>query len=126
MSLADSCVWIEWFTDGPNAGKYAPLLNGDVVVTPLVLAEVSRWILRERGEDAMTRVQALLMSRVVEPMTAAVGNLAGELGHRRGLAMADAVIYAHAVTLGIPLVTQDEHFRGLPDVEWVPRASWKP
>lgn len=123
MVVADSCVWIEWFVDGPNADAYAPFVEGDVVVPPLVLAEVTRWFLRERGEEDLRRVQAVMMSCRVEPMTAAIGNLAGELGHHHRLAMADAVIYAHALTLGIPLVTQDEHFRELPGVQWFPRGT---
>jgi predicted nucleic acid-binding protein len=118
MVLADSCLWIEWLTDGPNAPLCEDIVEGDVAVVPIVLAEVTRWFLRERGRDDLVRVQGLLMKRPVVPMTSAVGNLAGELGVIHGLAMADAIIYAHAQMLRVDLATQDEHFRGLPGVRW--------
>jgi predicted nucleic acid-binding protein len=120
MILADSCVWIEWFADGPNASAYEADLEGPVLVPPIVLAEVTRWFLRERGADELRRVQAQLVAKQVHPMTAAIGNLAGELGVRHGLAMADAIVYAHAVASGTSLVTQDAHFRGLAGVDLRP------
>jgi len=29
MLLIDSCGWLEYFIDGPSAGKYAALIEGE-------------------------------------------------------------------------------------------------
>jgi predicted nucleic acid-binding protein len=121
LVLADSCVWIELFADGPNAARYALLLDGGVLVPPIVAAEVRRWFLRERGESDAARVCAALMSGIPVEATAAVGFLAADLGVAHQLAMADAFVLAHAHAASAELVTQDAHFLGLPGVRYVPR-----
>ena len=64
--LVDSSGWLEYFTDGPNAGCFAePLSDPHRLVVPTVsLYEVFRVVLRERGEDdAVGHREASLMRK---------------------------------------------------------------
>lgn len=119
MQLVDSCGWIAWLTDDLRAQHYAvPLADpANVIVPTMVLAEVARWVQRERGEAFALSVAAAMQQCPVVPLDAAIALLAAELGLRHRLAMADAVIYAHAQTLQVPLLTSDGHFAGLDGVQ---------
>jgi hypothetical protein len=43
MNLVDSCGWLEYFADGPNAGFYAPALEdpGSLLVPAICLRRSS-------------------------------------------------------------------------------------
>jgi hypothetical protein len=53
LTLIDSSGWLEFFTDGPLAEKYASYLSDlPQILTPIVvLYEVYKKIRRERGEE---------------------------------------------------------------------------
>ena len=57
MNLLDSSGWIEYFADGPNAGRFAPAVadTAALLVPTIVLHEVFRWADREGGELAANR-----------------------------------------------------------------------
>lgn len=122
MHVVDSCGWIAWLTDDPRADRYAEALCAPqtVIVPTIVLCEVCRWVQRERGEAQALRVAAAMQECEVVALDAAVALLAADLGPRHRLAMADALVYAHAQVRAAPLLTSDAHFRGLAGVEWVP------
>ena len=58
LNLVDSSGWIEYFTDGPNASRFAgPLSDAGRLIVPTVsIYEVFRVVLRRRGEDDALRV----------------------------------------------------------------------
>jgi predicted nucleic acid-binding protein len=57
MNLLDSSGWIEYFANGPNADRFAPLVVDPttLLVPTIVLHEVYRWADREGGEQAAQR-----------------------------------------------------------------------
>src|SRR5207302_10003017 len=62
VTLVDSSGWLEYFTDGPLAARFAPYLeDGRKLVTPtIVLYEVYKAIKRSRREeDALVAVAQL-------------------------------------------------------------------
>jgi predicted nucleic acid-binding protein len=116
--LVDSCGWVAYLADGPLAGKFAPLLKRihDVVVPTVVQYEVYKWVCREREETLALRVVGHMEQGVVRPLDTRVALLAADISRERGLAMADAIVYAHARLEDVKLVTSDKHFQGLPGV----------
>ena len=123
LNIVDSSGWIEYFTDGPNAGRFAgPLSDSDTLVVPTVtIYEVFRVVLRRRGEDDALRVAAAMSQGREIPLTSALALDAARLAHRMRMAMADGIILATARLTGATLWTQDVDFEGLANVRYIPR-----
>ena len=124
LNLVDSSGWIEFFTDGPNAGMFAdPLSEASRLVVPTVsLYEVFRVVLRRRGEDDALRAAALMSRGREIPLSSALALEAARLAHERSLAMADGIMLAAARLTGATLWTQDVDFEGIPHVRYFPRV----
>ena len=120
MNVVDSSAWLEYFAEGPNAEEFAAAIEdtAQLVVPSVTLLEVCKRFLQQRGEDdALQAVGVMQQGEVVE-LTAELALDAAELGFRRGLALADSIIYATAQAYGATLWTQDDDFEGLPGVEY--------
>lgn len=120
LHLVDSSGWLEYFADGPNAGRFAvPLSEPARLVVPTVsLYEVFRVVLRERGEDDAIRAAALMGQGREIPLSSALALEAARLAHEGRLAMADGIILATARSTGAVLWTQDADFEGMEDVRY--------
>ena len=96
--LLDSSGWIEFFTGGPLAERYAAYLTPRYqIVTPtVVLYEVYKKIKRERGEETALLFVGRLNATHVVHLTESIALLAADVSLRHGLAMADAIVYATA------------------------------
>ena len=123
LNLVDSSGWIEFFTDGPNAGMFADPLSdaGRLVVPTVSVYEVFRVVLRRRGEDDALRAAALMSRGREIPLSSALALEAARLAHERGLAMADGIILATAGLTRATLWTQDVDFEGMPHVRYFPK-----
>ena len=119
--LMDSSGWVEFFTGGPLADRYATyLIPQQEVVTPtIVLYEVYKKIKRERGEETAVLFAGRLNATQVIPLTESIALLAADLSLQHGLAMADAVVYATARDQGAQLVTGDADLKDLPGVVYL-------
>lgn len=53
MIVVDSCGWLEYFTNGPNSGFFAPAIEGDaeVIIPAIVIYELWKKISREKSEE---------------------------------------------------------------------------
>ena len=120
MNLVDSCGWLEFLSDGPNAGFFArPLADTKSLLVPTIcLLEVFKRTLQRRGEEAALDVAALMQQGTVVDLDAAIALDAADLGVERKLSLADAVILATARAHGATIWTQDAHFEGLPGVRY--------
>jgi len=118
MMLVDSCGWIEFFASGNKSEEYAKyLLDYENIVTPsIVIYEVYKKVLRERGEEAAMMVAAQMNNTQVVELTAGLSLLAAGLSLKYDLPMADAIVYATAKTSNCQVVTSDKHFSSLEDV----------
>ncbi len=118
LRVVDSSGWIEFLADGPLAAAFAPYLSPpEEILTPVaILYEVYRWARREGGDPAAMEAVAQLEQTRLVPADHTVAIVAAELSSDRGLAAADAFIYATARLEGCELVTADTDFRGLPGV----------
>ena len=120
MNVVDSSAWIEFFVDGPNARFFAKAV-GDVeslLVPSVVILEVYRYILRQRGrQEALEAAAAMRQGRVVD-LDEGLAIEAAELGASHRLPLADSIIYASAVANEATLWTQDADFEGLDGVRY--------
>ncbi len=123
--LVDSSGWIEFFTDGPLADEYASYLKRpqDLVTPTVVLYEVYKVIKRQRSEEeALAAVAQMGKTRVV-PLTDSVALTAADLSLVYHLAMADAIVYATALTEHTTVVTGDADLQHLPDVRYLRKSE---
>ena len=124
MTLLDSWAWLEYFFGGRRGTKVAEYLqNPPIYISPLILAEVFSTLRRRRDESTAERCLAFMLAHsTVVPIDEELGIEAGRLHAQRrrsvkGFGMVDAVILATARRKGVRLVTGDDHFAGLSDVD---------
>jgi len=119
--LVDSCGWLEYLAEGPNAGAYARAIEktGDVLVPTICIHEVFKKVLQQRGEGPALEVAALMQQGRVAGLDTSIAMNAAKLGVELGLPLADSVVLATARAHGAVVLTQDAHFKGLPDVRFV-------
>jgi len=118
LRVIDTSAWIEWLTGsalGKKLGKQLPDKSHCIVPT-IVQLELSRWLVRELGEEQADQVIAYTQKCVVAPLDTAIALLAADLHREHKLATADAIVYATARHHGAELLTCDPLFQGLPDV----------
>lgn len=120
MNLVDSCGWLEYFADGPNAGFFAgPLENAEKLLVPTIcITEVFKRVLQQRGEDAALYAAALMQQGTVFDLDSAIAVEAARLGHKHNIPLADSIILATAYMHKAILWTQDADFKGLRDVRY--------
>lgn len=120
MNLVDSCGWLEYFADGPNADFYAPALEdtGSLMVPTICILEVFKRVLQQKGEDAALQAVAAMHQGLIVPLDASLALKAARISSDLKLPLADSVILATAQTyLGV-IWTQDAHFKGLEGVRY--------
>lgn len=125
MKLFDSCVWVEILADTETGRSYRQQLPAakELLVSTLVLYEVSRWVFRTMSSQTADEVLVILLTgQVVEPTTA-VALHAAELAAEHKLHALDALIYATALEHGAQLVTVDAHFKDLPQVDYKAKVT---
>ncbi|MBA3590658.1 type II toxin-antitoxin system VapC family toxin [Methylibium sp.] len=125
LRVIDSSAWIEWLTGsvlGRKLRKEFPAKPHCIVPT-IVQLELSKWLMREVGEDQADQVIAYTQKCMIVPLDTAIALLAADLHREYKLATADAVVYATARQLGADLVTCDAHFEGLPSAAFFPKTA---
>ncbi|MCE2947956.1 MAG: type II toxin-antitoxin system VapC family toxin [bacterium] len=123
--VIDTSAWIEWLTGsalGARLGKQFPD-KPECIVPTIVQLELSKWLVRELGEDQADQVIAYTQKCVVVPLDTSIALLAAELHREHKLATADAIVYATARHVGAELLTCDAHFDGLPGVALFPKRA---
>jgi len=125
VNVVDSCGWLEYFANGPNADFFAPAIEAtqDLLVPSLTLFEVFKRILQQRTEaDALRAIALMRQGRVIELSdTLALG--AARLSFETKLSLADSIILYSARHLGAMLWTQDAHFESVEGVSFVRKAG---
>ena len=118
MNLVDSCGWLEYFADGPNADFYAAAMEdpGSLLVPTICLLEVFKRVYQQRGEDAALQAAAAMHQGLVVPLDATLALKAARISSDLKLPFADSVILATAQIYRGVIWTQDTHFKGLEGV----------
>ncbi|MDA8090094.1 MAG: type II toxin-antitoxin system VapC family toxin [Nitrospiraceae bacterium] len=120
MNLVDSCGWLEYLADGPNAGFFSePLENQEKLLVPTIcITEVFKRILQQSGEDAALQAAVLMQQGHVIPLDTSIAVEAARLGYKHNVPMADSIILATAYKYKAIIWTQDPDFKGLKDVKY--------
>lgn len=124
MRVIDSSGWLEWFADGPLAGQYQRFLEKprEILLPAIVVYEVYKILKRERGEEMALLALGQMQQSEVVVLDATLALHAADLSLRRGLAMADAIVYATARMHDGELVTSDADLKGLDGVVFLPKV----
>ena len=123
MRIIDSVGWIAYLTRADLAPFYREYVRDSAnVLTPsIIVYEVYKHVLVNSGEESAKLALAAMLKTQVAPLNEALAAYAARVGMEHGLPMADAIIYATALSTGATVVTSDAHFEGLPQVEYIPR-----
>lgn len=125
MRVVDTSAWIEWLVDGPLRKRLAKEIpDRDACIVPtIVQLELSKWLVREIGEDAADQMIAHTQKCIVVPLDTRIALQAAELHRQYKLATADAIVYATARDSGAELLTCDAHFKNLPGVVLLTKST---
>ena len=134
MNIVDTSGWIEFLFEGNNADVFAPLIEDvDNLLVPVIcLYEVFKKVNVVADEPkALQAIGQMKQGRVTE-ISEAIALRAALISLKHRLPMADSLILSTAWSEQATLWTQDEHFAGLPGVEYrtvrtkAPRVRGKP
>ena len=125
MNLVDSSAWLEYFAGGPQAGQLARAVEQtDALIVPtIVILEVAKRVMQQRGEDAALQVVSVLHQGRVVDLDATLALDSAVLGLKHKLPLADSVILATALQYKATLWTLDADFEGLPGVRYFARRK---
>lgn len=125
MILVDTSAWIEWLIGSPTGDELVPHLpeQSDWLVPTMVQLELSKWLMREVGEDKADQVMAFTQMCQVVPLDTEIAIAAAEVCRTHRLATADAIMFATARANGATLLTCDTHFEGLPGVTLIEKIK---
>jgi len=120
MNVVDSSGWLEYFSEGRNASRFAaPLKDSDSLVVPSIsIYEVFKVLLREAGEDAALQAASVMQRGLVVDFTPQRAMDAAALSLKNSLPMADSIILATTREHEATLWTQDADFKGLDKVKY--------
>jgi predicted nucleic acid-binding protein len=123
MNLVDSCGWLEYLADGPNAAFFEEALldTSTLLVPSICIVEVSKRMWTWLGKEAALAAAAAMREGRVVDLDANLAWQAASLGLDLRLPLADSVILAIARQHQAVVWTQDVHFQGLPGVRCQPR-----
>nr|MCU0781675.1 type II toxin-antitoxin system VapC family toxin [Akkermansiaceae bacterium] len=121
-AILDSSAWLECLDDGPNTVHFRPILFKlpDLLVPSIVITEVRKVILKQRSPQQADQVTQAMCSGIVIPIGEELAIAAADLFIQYQLPLADSLIYAVTLAHQATLWTQDEDFKGLPQVRYFP------
>ncbi|NLW47904.1 MAG: type II toxin-antitoxin system VapC family toxin [Firmicutes bacterium] len=124
MNIVDSCGWLEYFADGPNADFFSPAIEDipNLIIPSISLYEVFKRILQQRNEgDALQAIAVMAQGKVIE-LDAPLALNAAKLSAEHGLPMADSIILATSRSFDAVLWTQDSNFKNIEGVRYIEKV----
>ena len=123
MNIVDSCAWLAYFADEPNAEHFqSPLKDTDSLVVPTITVyEVFNVVLRESGENEALQAVAAMQKGTVVDLTVNLAIAASKLSLLHNLPIADSIILATAQEFGAKIWTQDSDFVKISGVKYFPK-----
>ena len=122
MNLVDSSGWLEYFTKGKNADRFAAAIEDteNLIVSTLNIYEVFKKVISQRDEDAALEAVAIMQQAKVQEVTSSIAMQAAKFSHIFKIPLADSIIYITAVENNAVVWTQDADFKGMAGVEYFP------
>ena len=117
--VLDSSCWLEYFAETAYAARFDSVIaNPQALIVPVItIYEVIKKTARERGQELASIALTLMQQGRVVDMDLNLTLAATAYN----LPLADSLIYATAQAHGATLWTQDQHFEGLPGVQYFPK-----
>ena len=121
MNLVDSCGWLEFFADGPNAEYFAaPIADrANLIVPTICILEACKIALQKRGEKEAQKIVSIMLKGHVVDLDSSIAVNAAIIGLEIGLPLADSVILATARKHNAIIWTQDADFSGIEGVQYI-------
>ena len=121
MILVDSSGWIEYLAARPKADLFAPYIEESepLVSSAIQIYEIYEVVRRDVSEERAIAAVSALRKTTIEPLAETLALEAADVALERGLAMADAIIFATASRHHAEIVTSDADFDGLPGVRLI-------
>lgn len=125
MNLVDSSAWLEYFAGGPQSGQFSAVIEDvtRLIVPSIVMLEVTRCVMQQRGEDEALQIAAVMHQGQVVALDSGIALSAAQLGVAHKLPLTDSIIYATAKQLNATVWTMDADFEGLAGVRYVPKRK---
>jgi predicted nucleic acid-binding protein len=120
MNLVDTSGWVEFFFGGANAAYFVSPIErvGALLIPTICLYEVFKKVNQVADEARALQAIAQMKQGRVVVLDEPVALKAALISLKHKLPMADSFIYATAQVFGTTLWTQDDHFKGLPHVNY--------
>ncbi len=118
MKALDSFAWIEYFTGSKRGSKVKKYIDGEgPIYTPSIcLTEIKSRYLRDK-KNPTNRINLILDRSLIIPIEQNVALAAADIKQKHKLHTIDAIIYTSSQLKKLTLVTGDQHFKDLPNVE---------
>lgn len=123
MNVVDSSGWLEYFANGKNADVFSKWIEktDELIVPSITITEVFKRILQLRGEQPALQAAAHMKQGKVVDLDSNLAMSAAKLGYELKLPLADSIILATARQHDAILWTQDEDFKSIKDVHYIPK-----
>ena len=120
MNVVDSSAWLSYFAGDKNSAIFSkPIESLDKLLVPsIIITEVFKHVLREKGEELALQVIAHMTQGKVIPLDTQLSIDAGSYGVQHKLPLADSIIYATSMKFNATLWTQDSDFKELANVKF--------
>ena len=124
MNVVDSSAWLEYFSGSTNSKKFAvPIRKIDELLVPTIcIYEIAKVILRESDENHLLQALAAIQKGKVIELSASIATAAVTNSIKYKLPMADSIVYTTALQFDAEVWTQDDDFKDLPNVNYIPKA----
>jgi len=125
VNVVDSSAWLSFFAGDGNSAVFAKAIEAidELVVPSITLTEVFKCIVRQRDEDVALEAVAHMEQGKVVVFDSALAVDSAVYGLKYKLPLADSIIYATARKFDAVIWTQDVDFKGLPEVNYLPKAK---
>ena len=123
MNIVDSCGWLEYLADGPNAEFFAkPLKDINKLIVPSIsILEVFKRVLQQRDEESALQTAAVMQQGKIVDLNVSIALSAAKISSDLSLPLADSVILATARLHNATIWTQDSDFENIAGVKYAKR-----
>ena len=125
MNVVDSSARLECFANGSNASFFTPPIEDleQLIVPSVTIYEVFKRVLQQREEGQALQAVATMQQGTVVNLDERLALNAARISVDLKIPMADSIILATARVHSATVWTQDEDFRGLPNVQYRRRKA---
>ena len=125
MNVVDSSAWLSYFAGDANATAFSiPIENIEELIVPsIIITEVFKYILRQRGEGMALQAIAHIEQGNVISLDSSLAIDAAMYGIKYKLPLADSIIYATGRKFNALIWTQDIDFKSLEGVKYYPKIT---